>query len=109
MFDAKAILESIVRGAAPQAQAPQGGGGLGDILGQILQGGAQQNQGSGGGGLGGGLGDILEQIGKLTNPKNKTLKDLSWRELGLIAPLLFLMVLLLVSAPTSLLLIMFKA
>ncbi len=31
-------------------------------------------------------------FGKLTNPHNKTLKDLSWRELGLIAPLLFLMV-----------------
>jgi len=31
-------------------------------------------------------------FGKLNNPKNKTLKDLSWRELGLIAPLLFLMV-----------------
>ena len=31
-------------------------------------------------------------FGKLTNTKNKTLKDLSWRELGLIAPLLFLMV-----------------
>jgi NADH-quinone oxidoreductase subunit M len=31
-------------------------------------------------------------FGKVTNPKNKTLKDLSWREIGLIAPLLFLMV-----------------
>lgn len=31
-------------------------------------------------------------FGKLTNSKNKRLKDLSWRELGLIAPLLFLMV-----------------
>ena len=31
-------------------------------------------------------------FGKLTNAKNKNLKDLSWRELGLIAPLLFLMV-----------------
>ena len=31
-------------------------------------------------------------FGKLTNPKNKTLTDLSWREIGLIAPLLFLMV-----------------
>lgn len=31
-------------------------------------------------------------FGKLTNPKNKRLKDLSWRELGLIAPLLVLMV-----------------
>jgi len=31
-------------------------------------------------------------FGKLTNPKNRGLKDLSWREIGLIAPLLFLMV-----------------
>jgi NADH-quinone oxidoreductase subunit M len=31
-------------------------------------------------------------FGKITNPKNKTLKDLSWREIGLIAPLMFLMV-----------------
>jgi NADH-quinone oxidoreductase subunit M len=31
-------------------------------------------------------------FGKLTNPKNKRLKDLSWRELGLIAPLMILMV-----------------
>jgi uncharacterized membrane protein YebE (DUF533 family) len=67
MFDAKSILESIVKGATPQAQAQQGsGGGLGDILGQILKGGGQ---GGGGGGLGGGLGDILGEIGKMTNPK----------------------------------------
>jgi NADH-quinone oxidoreductase subunit M len=31
-------------------------------------------------------------FGKVTNAKNKTLKDLSWREIGLIAPLVFLMV-----------------
>ena len=31
-------------------------------------------------------------FGKVTNAKNKTLKDLSWREIGLIAPLMFLMV-----------------
>jgi NADH-quinone oxidoreductase subunit M len=31
-------------------------------------------------------------FGKVTNPKNKRLQDLSWRELGLILPLLFLMV-----------------
>jgi len=31
-------------------------------------------------------------FGKLSNEKNKGLKDLSWRELGLIAPLVFLMV-----------------
>lgn len=31
-------------------------------------------------------------FGKVTNAKNKNLQDLSWREIGLIAPLLFLMV-----------------
>ncbi len=31
-------------------------------------------------------------FGKITNPKNRSLKDLSWREIGLIAPLVFLMV-----------------
>jgi NADH-quinone oxidoreductase subunit M len=31
-------------------------------------------------------------FGKITHAKNKKLKDLSWRELGLIAPLVFLMV-----------------
>lgn len=71
MFDAKSILEGLVRGAAPQNQAPQGGGGLGDILGQILGGGQQGRSGAGGGG-GGGLGDILSEIGKLTKPQSGT-------------------------------------
>jgi NADH-quinone oxidoreductase subunit M len=31
-------------------------------------------------------------FGKLTNDKNKKLSDLSYREIGLLAPLLFLMV-----------------
>ena len=31
-------------------------------------------------------------FGKITNEKNRGLKDLSWREIGLMAPLLFLMV-----------------
>jgi NADH-quinone oxidoreductase subunit M len=31
-------------------------------------------------------------FGKITNPSNRKLTDLTWRELGLIAPLLFLMV-----------------
>lgn len=31
-------------------------------------------------------------FGKLSNPKNKTLQDLSWREIGLMIPLLILMV-----------------
>ena len=60
MFDAKSILENIVRGAAPQNQGPQGGGGFGDILGQILGGGQQGRGGASGGG--GGLGDILAEV-----------------------------------------------
>lgn len=71
MFDAKSILDSLVRGAAPQTSGAQGGqgGGLADILGQILGGG----QGSGqGGAAGGGLGDILSEIGKMTNPGGQT-------------------------------------
>lgn len=88
MFDAKSLLEAMMRGAGP-AQQPQtsqpGLGGLGDILGQILQGGGQQSgqAASGGGGLadilakmmppaapgaapaaGGGLADILAQVQK---------------------------------------------
>jgi NADH-quinone oxidoreductase subunit M len=31
-------------------------------------------------------------FGKITNVKNRTLADLSWREIGLLIPLLFLMV-----------------
>lgn len=55
MFDAKSLLEALMRGAqpAPSAQA-QSGGGLADILGQILKPGA--------GGQGGGLGDILGKM-----------------------------------------------
>ena len=69
MFDAKSILEGLVRSAGPQAQQPSGGGGgLADILGEILKGGSGA-QGGGGQSGGGGLGDILGQIGKMTNPK----------------------------------------
>jgi uncharacterized membrane protein YebE (DUF533 family) len=69
MFDAKKLLEMLMKGAQP-APAPQqqGGGGLGDILGQILgggqggqpaaRGGAQQ-----GGDAGGSLADILGKLG----------------------------------------------
>jgi uncharacterized membrane protein YebE (DUF533 family) len=62
MFDAKSLLEQLARGAssssAPQASSGQGGGGLADILGQLVQGAGGQ-----GGAAGGGLADIL---GKLT-------------------------------------------
>lgn len=73
MFDAKSILDVLMKGAQPPPpqQTPQGGlGGLADILGQVL-GGAQKPgaaphmaPGSQGGGQGGGLGDILEQFQK---------------------------------------------
>lgn len=69
MFDARSILEQLVRGGTPQ-QAPQaqaGGGGLADILGQLGQAMGQQpgrQQPSGGAGAGGGLGDILGQLGQ---------------------------------------------
>ncbi|MEQ1716710.1 MAG: tellurite resistance TerB family protein [Hyphomicrobium sp.] len=77
MFDAKSLLESLVKGAgAPQAsQAPAGGGGLADILGQILQGaGGGQASGRGGGqaagGQGdGGLADILGQLQRGLQPQ----------------------------------------
>ena len=93
MFDARSLLESLARGAQPaSAQQGAGGGlgGLGDLLGQVLQGrGGQaashpQSADTGGGGLadilgqlqrgltqqggathaagGGGLGDILGQL-----------------------------------------------
>jgi hypothetical protein len=60
------ILGDILGGgkAAPQSGGP-GGGGLGDILGDILGGGARQGQTApqpGGGPGGGGLGDILGDI-----------------------------------------------
>ena len=85
MFDAKHLLEMLMKGAQPQqapAQSAGGGvGGLGDILGQILGGQHGQTapagqQGGGGladilgklqqaagqGGAGGGLGDILGKV-----------------------------------------------
>ncbi len=55
MFDAKSLLEILMKGAAPQpAQAAPAGGGLGDILGQLA--------GAGGGAGGGGLADILGKL-----------------------------------------------
>ncbi len=67
MFDAKSILEGLVRGAASKGQAQSGGGGLGDLLGQVLGGGNASGGTAGGqsGGQsgGGGLGDILGKLG----------------------------------------------
>jgi uncharacterized membrane protein YebE (DUF533 family) len=67
MFDARSLLEQLVRGGAqPQAPAASGqGGGLADILGQLGQamGQPQRGQPQQGGG-GGGLADILGQLGQ---------------------------------------------
>ena len=65
MFDAKSLLEALMKGAAP-AQQPQAGGmgGLGDILGKMMQGGQQPgatSQQAAPGGMGG-LGDLLGQM-----------------------------------------------
>lgn len=63
MFDAKSILENIVRGASPSGGpgAPQTGGNLADVLNGILKnaGGAGSQSSSSGG-----FGDILSQISK---------------------------------------------
>jgi uncharacterized membrane protein YebE (DUF533 family) len=64
MFDAKSLLEMMMKGAGGQ-QAPQAAGGLGglaDILGKLGGGGAQAPAASGSGGMGG-LGDLLGKLG----------------------------------------------
>jgi uncharacterized membrane protein YebE (DUF533 family) len=63
MFDAKSILEGLVRGAASPSGQQSGGGGLGDLLGQVLGGGAQQR--GGGSGNNGGMGDLGNILGRL--------------------------------------------
>jgi uncharacterized membrane protein YebE (DUF533 family) len=68
MFDAKSLIEMMMKGAtgqAPQAAPPQAGGlgGLGDLLGQVLGGAAQARGGAGQGGGMPDLGAILGQLG----------------------------------------------
>jgi uncharacterized membrane protein YebE (DUF533 family) len=70
MFDAKSMLESIVRGAAPSQSPQQPGGSLGDIFNDILK-----NSGANRGGTqgsGGSIGDILGEIGRsLSQPQGQ--------------------------------------
>ncbi len=79
MFDAKSILESLVRGAAqPAPSQGQGAGGLADILGQVLGGGQNQSASRGqpqigeGGGGGGRLGDLLGELERSIQNKGGT-------------------------------------
>lgn len=65
MFDAKSLLDALMRGANPTPASPAaaagsspGAGGIGDILGRMMQGGGQ-----GGGGLGDMLGRMLQGAG----------------------------------------------
>jgi uncharacterized membrane protein YebE (DUF533 family) len=62
MFDAKSLLEMLMKGAGGQnAQQASGGmGGLGDLLGKLGGGGQAAPQGAGGMG---GLGDLLGKLG----------------------------------------------
>jgi uncharacterized membrane protein YebE (DUF533 family) len=85
MFDAKSILEALVKGAGPQqAPAAQSGGGLGDILGQLTK--MAQGGGMGGGqaapqqrgeapASGGGLEDLLRQLGQATGGAGRGQSD----------------------------------
>lgn len=78
MFDARSLLEQLVRGGAQPQQAPPGqqagGGGLADILGQLGQAMGQQGRPDAGGQAGtqaggGGLADILGQLGQAMGNK----------------------------------------
>lgn len=72
MFDAKSILESIVRGAAPSQSPQQSGGSFADILNEILKDNGAGRGGAQGGGSGS-LGDILSEIGKtLSQPQGQS-------------------------------------
>lgn len=81
MFDARSLLDALVRGAGPspqstpaQAQQAPGGGGLGDILEQLARNFGQQGQPGASGGAGasappGGMGslqDLLRNLGGQT-------------------------------------------
>jgi uncharacterized membrane protein YebE (DUF533 family) len=61
-FDAKSLLEALMNSQAPKPPAQAAGGGLGDILGQLMK-------GSQGGGTAsaapGGMGDLLGSLGKM--------------------------------------------
>jgi uncharacterized membrane protein YebE (DUF533 family) len=74
MFDAKSILDILMKSAQPApAQQQQGGlGGLGDLLGKILQPQAQQPQApQGGGGFGDILGELQKHMGGAGQPQNQ--------------------------------------
>jgi uncharacterized membrane protein YebE (DUF533 family) len=60
MFDARSLLEGLMRGGAPQQQQQPAGGGLGDLLGKMM-GGAGQQQGQAAGGAGG-LEEMLRKM-----------------------------------------------
>jgi uncharacterized membrane protein YebE (DUF533 family) len=70
VFDAKSLIEMMMKGAAgqaPKASQQSGGGlgGLGDLLGQVLAGaGGAGGARTGAGGAAGGIGDILGQFGR---------------------------------------------
>ncbi len=61
MFDDRSLLENLVRGAGQPSQQA-GGGGLGDLLGELARGLGQSAPGATAGGAGGGIGDLLRNL-----------------------------------------------
>jgi uncharacterized membrane protein YebE (DUF533 family) len=71
MFDAKSLLEALMKSQAPQPPAQAAGGGIGDLLGQLMKGmqapasnAASSNAAPAGGGLGDLLGKMMQGGGQ---------------------------------------------
>jgi uncharacterized membrane protein YebE (DUF533 family) len=66
MFDARSLLEQLVKGGGQQQSAQQGSslGGIGDILGQLGQAVGQSGSSQAAPAGGGGIGDILGRLGE---------------------------------------------
>jgi uncharacterized membrane protein YebE (DUF533 family) len=70
MFDAKSILENMMRGAAPSQTPQQSGGTIGDLLNDFLKKNGTAQTGTQD--SGGGLGEILSEIGRNLSQPSQT-------------------------------------
>jgi uncharacterized membrane protein YebE (DUF533 family) len=64
MFDAKSLLEALMKSQAPQPPAQAAGGGLADIIGQLMKGGQAPAANNAAPAGMGGIGDLLGQLMK---------------------------------------------
>ena len=62
-FDARSLLEALMKSQAPQPPAQAAGGGLGDLLGQLMKG--AQGGGAGSAAAQGGMGGLGDLLGKM--------------------------------------------